>query len=329
MSTMIATYQQQWYSFAMNEPQTDRRRRLLDNLPLVQRERLSHIDFKLYFLGELRRADVVERFETGPAGATRDIALYREIAPENLVLDNATKIYRPSPNFTPLFEHAPQRVLTALSQGFGEGIGVHREPMIPCEFPTALSLPKMSILAPITRAIHCGKVVHLTYTSIESGRTEREVIPLALVDIGIRWHLHAFDRKRRQFRDFVLTRMEDPRVLEDIPVQKEETVEHDLQWSRIIELELVPHPSHPRPEVVRMDYEMPDGVLRVKVRAANAGYMLRRWNVDCSPDHSLRGLEYALWLRDSLALYGASNARLAPGYKDPRSESGTGFVRAM
>jgi hypothetical protein len=298
----------------------NRRRRLLDALPLVQRERLSHIDFKLYFLGELRRSDVVERFETAPAGATRDIAQYREIAPENLELDAATKTYRPTTDFVPLFEHKPQRVLTALSQGFGEGIGDQLQPMLRCEFPAALSLPKMSVLAPVTRAINRGKAVRLGYTSIESGKTERELVPLALVDIGNRWHVRAFDRRRREFRDFVFTRMDSPVVLEDSPIGDEETVEHDVQWGRIIELELVPHPKHARPEVVLMDYDMPEGKLRVKVRAANAGYILRRWNVDCSPDHHLEGPEFALWLRDPLALYGASNAHLAPGYKDPRSD---------
>lgn len=296
------------------------RNTLLAGLTKTQRERLSHIDFKLYFLGELRRADVVDRFGTGPAAATRDIALYREIAPENLVLDNTDKVYRPTPSFEPLFEHAPQRVLTALSQGFGEGVGDELQPMVRCEIPTPLSLPKMSVLAPITRAIHRKRAVRLGYTSVESGHTERELVPLALVDIGIRWHVRAFDRRHREFRDFVFTRMEQPTVLEDSPVQREETSECDVQWSRIIELELVPHPEHTRPEVVQMDYQIPpDGVLRVKVRAANAGYMLRRWTVDCSPDHHLRGLEYALWLRDPLALYGASNAQLAPGYQDPRS----------
>lgn len=191
--------------------------------------------------------------------------------------------------------------------------------MLRCEFPAALSLPKMSVLAPITRAINRGKAVRLGYTSIDSGKTERELVPLALVDIGTRWHVRAFDRRHREFRDFVFTRMDSPEVLEDSPVAKEETVEHDVQWSRIIELELVPHPKHTRPEVVRMDYDMPDGKLQVKVRAANAGYILRRWNVDCSPDHHLEGPEFALWLPDPLALYGASNAHLAPGYKDPRS----------
>jgi hypothetical protein len=313
----------------MTEDLAERRRLDLERLPLVQRERLSHIDFKLYFLGELRRADVVERFETGPAGATRDIAQYREIAPENLDLDQATKTYRPTPAFSPLFEHSPQRVLTALSQGFGEGIGDQLRPMVRCEFPNMLCLPKMSVLAPITRAINRGKAVRLGYTSVDSGWTERELVPSALVNIGTRWHVRAFDRKSKEFRDFVFTRMENPTVLEDSPVLAYETSEKDDQWNRIIELELVPHPKHPRPEVVRLDYDLPpDGVLRVRVRAATAGYMLRRWTVDCSPDHSLEGLEYALWLRDPLALYG-SNVYLAPGYKDPNPERPARTIRAL
>ncbi|ACA96032.1 MULTISPECIES: WYL domain-containing protein [Burkholderia cepacia complex] len=302
---------------------------LLEHLPQAQRERLSHIDFKLYFLGELRRADVVDRFGTGPAAATRDIAQYKELAPGNLSLDNADKIYRPTETFSPLFEHAPQRVLTALSRGFGQGIGDEMKPMVRCEFPMPLSVPKMSVLAPVTRAIHRGKVVRMTYTSIESGRTEREIVPIALSNNGVRWHVRAYDRRRKDFRDFVFTRMENPVLLEDSEIRAEERGDQDVQWNRIIELELVPHPSHPRPDVVLMDYDMPDGVLRVKVRAANAGYMLRRWTIDCSPDHSLDGIEYALWLKDPLALYGASNAQLAPGYRDPRGDVGNAPIKAL
>jgi hypothetical protein len=44
---------------------------------------------------------------------------------------------------------------------------------------------------------------------------------------------------------------------------------------------------------------------------------LRQWSVDCSPDHSLRGYEFRLWLKDYLALYGVKNAVLAPGYRSP------------
>jgi hypothetical protein len=67
---------------------------------------------------------------------------------------------------------------------------------------------------------------------------------------------------------------------------------------------------------------MADGVLRVRARAALAGYVMRRWNVDCSPDHRLRGPEHALWLRDPLSLYGVESAAIAPGYVPPAGEGG-------
>ena len=63
-----------------------------------------------------------------------------------------------------------------------------------------------------------------------------------------------------------------------------------------------------------MDYGLHDGVLRLRLRAAIAGYVLRKWSVDCSPDHRLQGPEYRLWLKDHLSLYGVETAAFAPGY---------------
>ena len=60
---------------------------------------------------------------------------------------------------------------------------------------------------------------------------------------------------------------------------------------------------------------MENGQLKVQVRAALASYLMRRWNVDCTEDHSMKGAEYHLWLRNRQALYGVSNLMLAPGYE--------------
>jgi len=291
---------------------------LLSSLSRAQAERLAHIDFWLYFMGELGRADITARFGTAPAGATRDIALYKEIAPSNINFHASGKTYRPSAAFQPVFDHPPERALTALAKGFGEGITLVQQSLVRCDFPVALGLPRVDVLAPLTRAIHRQLPVRMSYCSNTSGISERIVVPFALVDTGLRWHIRAFDRKSRSFRDFVLTRMSDVEVLEGDEVRSTESPEHDAQWSRVIELELVPHPARGRPEVVQMDYGMEAGVLRVRARGATAGYMLRRWSVDCSGDHRLVGPEYALWLRDPLSLYGAETALLAPGYKDPR-----------
>lgn len=73
-------------------------------------------------------------------------------------------------------------------------------------------------------------------------------------------------------------------------------------------MEMVPHPDQPRPEITEMDYGMVRGSLRMKLRAATAGYILRQWSVDCCPGHSMRGYEFRRWLKDHLAPYGAKNA---------------------
>jgi hypothetical protein len=291
---------------------------LLNDLAKAQVDRLTFIDFRLFFLGELRRADLMERFSTGAAGATRDIAMYREIAPNNCDLDNAQKLYRPSDSFVPVFEHPVVRALTALSQGFGE-VAAHRtEPLVRCDFPIPLSLPKVNVLATITRAMHRRVAIKVSYSSNTSGSSERELVPFALVNNGSRWHIRAFDRKSKSFRDFILTRIGKCELLVDNAARIEEMPENDDQWSRIIELELAIHPKAEHPEVIAQDYELIDGVMKVRVRATNAGYLLRQWNVDCSPDHCLVGKEYTLCLRDPLVLHAAESALLAPGYVDYR-----------
>lgn len=303
----------------MNKKASSMHSQRVESLSHAQRERLAYIDFRLYFLGETGRPDLIDRFGVAPAGATRDLALYREIAPGNIEFDGSSKVYRIGKHFLPLFEHAPQRILSSLALGFGEGVNAASVPLLPCESPSTLSNPKMDVLAPVCRAIHARRPLAIHYHSMSSGRTQRVIVPFALVDTGLRWHVRAFDRKSGEFRDFVITRIEAP-VLVDEEAQAHERPENDIQWTRIVELDFVPHPRLARPEIVRMDYAMSDGAIRMRVRAAVAGYMLLRWSVDCSPDHRLTEEQYRLWLADPLALYGVENAKLAPGYQAPTRE---------
>lgn len=292
----------------------------VESLSHAQRERLAYIDFRLYFFGEIGRPDLASRFGIAPAGATRDIALYREIAPHNIEFDGSSKVYRISQQFLPIFEHAPQRVLSSLSQGFGEGVSGVSQPFLPCESPTALSNPKMDVLSSICRAIYAKRPVAIRYHSMSSGESKRVIVPFALVDTGLRWHVRAFDRKSEEFRDFVITRIEAPTLIDEEP-NPNERLDNDIQWTRIVEMDFVPHPRLSRPEIIRMDYGMKDGTIRMRVRAAVAGYMLLRWSVDCSSDHSLKEEQYRLWLSDPLALYGVENATLAPGYRAPATSA--------
>ncbi len=281
----------------------------------TQKERLSYIDFRLMFLGIIQRADLIRRFGMKEAAATRDIALYKHVAKENLFYDTKARAYFYADSFEPLFEYTPQRALTALSSGFGDDfVGLHTRAMILCESPMQLGEPHLTTLSVLTRAIHQQAVVKIRYYSLSSGVSTREIAPFAIVDTGLRWHIRAYDRKRSRFNDFVINRIENPGII-DSPVQNYESRDADIQWNRIVELEIVPHPNLQHPETIARDYDMSDGVLDINVRAVVAGYLLRRWNIDCSPRHSLDGQEYQLWLRNYQSLYGVSSNVIAPGYK--------------
>ena len=293
----------------------------LAELTQPQRDRLAFIELRVRFVGEIRRQDLVARFGIQSAAATRDLALYKELSPRNIDYDPKGKAYVLGPDFRPIFDFPPERVLSWLTQGFGDGEPMRLKAWVASESPSRLTHPDLDVLASVTRAIHQECPLSIEYHSISSGRTEREIVPFALIDNGLRWHVRAFDRKSQEFRDFVITRINRPVVLKGQPVASHETSNQDIQWTRIVELELVPHPDQPRPEITEMDYRMDGGVLRMKLRAATAGYILRQWSVDCSPDHSLRGHEYRLWLKDHLALYGVKNAVLAPGYRSPDSQN--------
>ncbi|MBG0874899.1 WYL domain-containing protein [Burkholderia sp. 9777_1386] len=295
----------------------------LADLTQPQRDRLAFVELRVRFIGEIRRQDLVTRFGIQSAAASRDLALYKELAPGNIDYDSKGKSYVLVPSFQPVFDFPPERVLSWLTLGFGDGEPMRLKAWVASESPSRITHPDLDVLASVTRAIHQECPLGIEYHSVSSGRTEREIVPFALIDNGLRWHVRAFDRKSQEFRDFVITRIKRPVVLMGQPVASHETSDQDIQWTRIVELELVPHPDQPRPEITEMDYGMCEGRLQMKLRAAVAGYILRKWSVDCSPDHSLRGHEYRLWLKDHLAIYGVRNAVLAPGYAAPET-SGAG-----
>lgn len=256
----------------------------------------------------------MKRFGIGTAAATRDIAYYRKELRGKISLDPESKAYHPTADFSSVFEHNVGRALTALSRGFGETQTNKTRALLPTETPPELCNPDVEILASVTRSIHWRCPLRIRYSSFSSGEQSRVIIPFALANNGLRWHVRAFDRLRARFTDFVLTRIHDAEELRSDEVEENEMPEHDWEWGRVLELELVPHPKEAHPEIVSMDYQMKDGVLKVRVRAALASYLLRQWIVDCSVDHSLTGTEYRLWLRNAPILYGIANAQLAPGH---------------
>lgn len=287
----------------------------MDEFSFAQKQRLAYIDFKLYFTGMVTRSEIVSHFELGLAAATRDLKFYKESAPENMAYDNVEKKYLITTKFKPLFKHDARRTLIKLANNISDGFDSIGDTSFPIESPSTLNVPDINILAKLSQAIINLKPISVVYTSLSSGSGVRELMPHSIVDNGLRWHLRAYDRKSKSFRDFVLTRITNVTILaQTFPPEEGQSEDH--QWMRVVPLQIVPHPNNvEHPTAIKLDFGMKKGMLEVNVRAAMAGYLLRRWNVDCSEKATLSGLEYQLYLQNNKTLYGAENLALAPGYQ--------------
>lgn len=281
-------------------------------LSQTQRERLAFLEMRAFFTGELRRGDIESRYGIKPAAASRDLSIYRDLAPRNLDYDPAGRRYRPTPDFKPVFKFHSERVLAWLLRGFGDGLELGLKQAAPCEGPGQLVRPDLEVLGAVTRSLCAKRALRINYLSLSSGSKRREIVPVALADNGLRWHVRSYDRERKRFGDFVLTRITKAQEIEG-EVAEHELLQADEQWTRMVDMEIVPHPGIQWPKAVEADYGMQDGSLWIKTRAALAGYVLRRWGIDSTDDHRLDPASHHLWLRNPQTLYGVESASLAPG----------------
>jgi hypothetical protein len=286
----------------------------LDKLNYAQRERLAFIDFCLQFTGQISRADLISHFGIGLASSSRDLTLYKELAPSNLVLEHKTKQYFRTAQFNPIFSHNSEAVLTSLSQGFGNGLSNGISSSSTCFYAARINHPNTSTIATLMRAINNKKTVMCHYISLSSGDSQREIVPHAIVNNGLRWHVRAYDVNSGEFRDFVCTRIQNAQEIQK-QMPPKASANNDCAWQNIINIELVPHPSVKHKKAIELDYSMSNGILQLKVREALLGYLMRQWSVDCSEGASLNANEYHLWLSNIKKLDSSVNMLIAPGYK--------------
>lgn len=280
-------------------------------------ERLKFIEMTLRFRGWTSRSDLTQKFDISLPAATRDFREYRDLCPNNLNFNEVEKHYEINKDqFSPHFHITFSEALGFIRNSKNSKIiGLSEFDSI--QSPPRLAEPNLEILLKITRAILGKTILETEYFSVDNGFSRKKIAPHSLVDNGLRWHVRAYDYEKCRFADFVLTRFQNVHET-NMKVNINESRVHDNQWNRFVRLELVPHPNINNvncPETLLYDYNMENKVKIVEVRAAVAGYWLRLWNIDCSPDHSLEGKEYHLWLRNSVALYDVSSVFLAPGYK--------------
>jgi len=258
------------------------------------RQRLQYIEILAWYGGVVARSDVAKAFGISDAAATKDLKLYSDLAPGNLVYQHSVFGFVPNAAFSPAFaDLSPAVVLPVIAANLAVANGPYGTESIygltTASLPLPARLPSQTILAQITRAIRGQRKLRVSYRSLSDrdGQAERILEPHTLADTGLRWHVRAYHEATCDFRDFVLSRIVAAECL-DTPA--ESGVQYDDDWVETVSLRLAPHAGldPAKRASLLLDYAAADdGVIEVNVRRALLGYVLQRLNVDTTPDHGM------------------------------------------
>lgn len=243
--------------------------------------RLEWLENRIYWMGELNRADLVTRFGISPQQASADIKLYQNISPTNLLYDPSRKLYVKAIGFDAVF---PKNSQQWLINNAGEQAAL-RSIKLESIAPVKRGVGDTTLSA-IARAFRLRMPIAVQYQSMKSDRPEWRVIcPHAIVETAIRWHIRAFLVEKGIFADLVPGRI--------LAVSEETGAEWvggeaDIAWNTTANIILMPSKTltQDQKKIVERDYQMIEGRREIVTRECLVYYQLSSmYLVDAVREH--------------------------------------------
>lgn len=253
-------------------------------------QRLEFIEFRLYWEGSIRRADLQQKFGISTPQASADLTRYRESAPENLEYDLSRKCYVPTEAFAPVFYTPnPDRYLAQL-RAMKNGILDSADTFIGA-LPELdiLPIPSRSISADLLRrfilAIRTKQSIAVEYQSMNEQHPHpmwRTISPLAIGSDGMRWHIRGYCHLTRKHKDFIISRCLQVGALS----KWHDAADDDHRWNNFFDVVLKPNDefSEAQKRTIERDYGMNNGVCIIPVRLALLYYFDKRMRLDVSAE---------------------------------------------
>ena len=202
------------------------------------RQRFQYIEVMAYYTGVITRSDLAETFGMSNPAATKDLKLYSDMAPDNLIYKHAVFGFVPSDSFAAIFADLSPATVLPIIAGNLTVVGSPREGTdvygICAEtLPLPTRLPDKALLAQLVRGIKHRRKVRVSYQSLSDRDSDepRIIEPHALLNNGLRWHLRAYNEDTFDFRDFVLSRFTSAEMLEDAA---ESNQVYDDDWTETL-----------------------------------------------------------------------------------------------
>jgi hypothetical protein len=251
----------------------------MDSLRGIQQERLFYLEFLALFTGKISRKDLVSRFGISEPAATKDLSLYDKLAPNVIRYDVREKTYVFSSTGKLLFSHDMDQSLYSLSGKRAIAINSEHAKRLPNWVDLSIKRKTpIDLVSTITRSIYQNLEMKAKYFSLSSGNKKRTLSPLALVNDGLRWHIRCYDHEKKRFGDYNLARFTEAKS----SISSTINLDNDTEWNKQVTLILIPHPNLKHPETVCIDFDIVEGIKKVKLKACLVGYFLRHWHIDYS-----------------------------------------------
>ena len=249
-------------------------------------KRLEFIEFRLFWEGGLNRADIMERFGVSVPQASKDLSLYEEKAPGNLVYDKRQKRYLAAPGFKPAFLKPEADIYLSQLRSVSDRVVSTEETWL-SDMPETDAMPvphrlvDVDVLRALLTAIRRQRAVEILYQSMNPARSKptwRWITPHAFGSDSLRWHVRAYCHIDKKFKDFLLSRCLEARGDGESGARPEA----DVFWNETFLVVLSPNPelSQNQRAVVAQDYDMKGDQVSVPVRKALLYYFEKRLRLD-------------------------------------------------
>lgn len=253
----------------------------------TQLRRFEFLEWKMFWEDRVIRSDMERAFQISTPQASVDLRNYRELSPSNM--ETTARGYRPSAEFSPRFLRPSADRLLLQLRAFLSGV-IPRADLWFKELPHVDITPDITrsvapaCLRPLLRAMRERSAVEIYYHAL-TGPRRRAIAPHALAFDGHRWHVRAWCCEKLDFRDFVLSRIE--QIGRSLSADFDPA--DDREWETKILLRLRPHRglSPEQRRAIELDYGMNDGGLDIEMRASLAFYFIRRMNLDLQTSDTL------------------------------------------
>ncbi len=251
-------------------------------------KRLTFIEFRLFWEGGINRADIIGQFGVSVPQASKDLRLYAENAPGNLVYDKSAKRYLAADDFAPVFLRPESDSYLAQLQTEANPEGTPQESWLSSApdygvMPIPYRRIDAYILRRIVGAASENLSIEIRYQSMNPERPLplwRRVTPHAFGNDGLRWHVRAYCHIDEKFKDFILSRCLDVRS-EGRAGRQSGT---DTYWVERLAVTIMPNPqlNEDQRKVIARDFRMENDRISIPVRKALLYYFQKRLRLDVS-----------------------------------------------